>query len=458
MQGKIYFMKQTILGKLFGFDPEKHKVKNEIIAGFTTFFTMAYILAVNPEILAVTGMDEGAVFTITVVISAFATLLMSLYAKLPFALAPGMGLNAFFAYTICISMGYTWQMGLTAVLVEGLIFILLTLTNLREKIVHSIPRSLHVAIGAGIGLFILFLGMQSAGLIVDNEATLVELGDITSGSALLCFIGLLIMSVLLHKKVRGAMLYGIIITTLIGIPMGLTKYTGLVALPPNPEAIMLQIDFSFLASFDFWIVVFTLLFVDMFDTIGTLLGVAQHASMLDKDGNMPWIKKAFMVDAIATTTGAVIGSSTVTTFVESTSGIAVGGRTGLTSFVVACCFIVSLFLSPIFVAMPGAATGPALILVGFMMMSSLSKIDFSDYSEGIPSILCITVMAFSCSIANGIAMGLVTYVSMKLYSGKAKEVSFATYLLTGLFVFKYMLPGLERAYHSYIAPFFEQLF
>ena len=237
-------MKQTILGKLFGFDPEKHKVKNEIIAGFTTFFTMAYILAVNPEILAVTGMDEGAVFTITVVISAFATLLMSLYAKLPFALAPGMGLNAFFAYTICISMGYTWQMGLTAVLVEGLIFILLTLTNLREKIVHSIPRSLHVAIGAGIGLFILFLGMQSAGLIVDNEATLVELGDITSGSALLCFIGLLIMSVLLHKKVRGAMLYGIIITTLIGIPMGLTKYTGLVALPPNPEAIMFQIDFG----------------------------------------------------------------------------------------------------------------------------------------------------------------------------------------------------------------------
>ena len=273
-------MKTNILEKLFGFNPNKNKVKTEIIAGFTTFFTMAYILAVNPEILAVTGMDEGAVFTITVVISAFATLLMSLYAKLPFALAPGMGLNAFFAYTICISMGYTWQMGLTAVLVEGLIFILLTLTNLREKIVHSIPRSLHVAIGAGIGLFILFLGMQSAGLIVDNEATLVELGDITSGSALLCFIGLLIMSVLLHKKVRGAMLYGIIITTLIGIPMGLTKYTGLVALPPNPEAIMFQIDFSFLASFDFWIVVFTLLFVDMFDTIGTLLGVAQHASML----------------------------------------------------------------------------------------------------------------------------------------------------------------------------------
>ncbi|MBR3871954.1 MAG: NCS2 family permease [Paludibacteraceae bacterium] len=432
--------KSSLLKTLFGFNPKEHKVKTEIMAGLTTFFTMAYILAVNPEILAATGMDEGAVFTVTVIISALSTLLMAFYAKLPFALAPGMGLNAFFAYTICISMGYSWQMALTAVLMEGIIFILLTLTNLREKIVYSIPKSLHIAIGAGIGLFILFLGMQSAELIVRDEATMVKLGNITSGPALLCCIGLIVTATLMYKKVPGAMLYGIILTTLIGIPMGVTQYTGIFSLPPSPESIIFKFDISFLGTMDFWIVVFTLLFVDMFDTIGTLLGVAQHASMVDeKTGKMPWIKKAFMVDAISTTTGAMLGSSTVTTFVESTSGIAAGGRTGLTAFTVACCFIVSLFLSPIFVAMPGAATGPALILVGFMMMSSMSKIDFSDYSEGIPSVLCITLMAFSCSIANGIAMGLISYVGIKVFTGKAKKVPIPTYILTALFILKYIV-------------------
>ena len=433
-------MEKSILEKLFGFNSKEHKVKTEVMAGITTFFTMAYILAVNPAILAATGMNEGAVFTVTVIISALATLLMALYAKLPFALAPGMGLNAFFAYTICVSMGYSWQMALTAVLMEGILFILLTLTNLREKIVYSIPRSLHVAIGAGIGLFILFLGMQNGNLVVRNEATMVALGNITSGPGLLCCIGLLITATLMYKKVPGAMLYGIVLTTLLGIPMGVTEYKGIFSLPPNPEPIMFKFDVSFFGTMDFWIVMFTLLFVDMFDTIGTLLGVGQHVGMVDKKtGKMPWMKKAFMVDAIATTAGAMMGSSTVTTFTESTSGIAAGGRTGLTSFTVACCFALSLFLSPLFLSMPGAATGPVLILVGAMMLSGISKIDFSNYSESIPSIICITIMAFSCSIADGIALGLICYVGIKLLSGEFKKVSIATYILTALFILKFII-------------------
>lgn len=433
-------MKKSILEKFFGFNSKEHKVKTEVIAGITTFFMMAYILAVNPAILAAAGMNEGAVFTVTAIVSAFATLLMALYAKLPFALAPGMGLNAFFAYTICVAMGYSWQMALTAVLMEGILFILLTLTNLREKIVYSIPRSLHVAIGAGIGLFILFLGMQNGNLVVRNEATMVALGDITSGPGLLCCIGLLITATLMYKKVPGAMLYGIVLTTLLGIPMGVTEYKGIFSLPPNPEPIMFKFDVSFFGTMDFWIVMFTLLFVDMFDTIGTLLGVGQHVGMVDKKtGKMPWIKKAFMVDAIATTAGAMMGSSTVTTFTESTSGIAAGGRTGLTSFTVACCFVLSLFLSPLFLSMPGAATAPVLILVGSMMLSGISKIDFSNYSESIPSIICITIMAFSCSIADGIALGLICYVGIKLLSGEYKKVSIATYILTALFILKFII-------------------
>lgn len=433
-------MKKSILEKFFGFNSKEHKVKTEVIAGITTFFMMAYILAVNPAILAAAGMNEGAVFTVTAIVSAFATLLMALYAKLPFALAPGMGLNAFFAYTICVAMGYSWQMALTAVLMEGILFILLTLTNLREKIVYSIPRSLHVAIGAGIGLFILFLGMQNGNLVVRNEATMVALGNITSGPGLLCCIGLLITATLMYKKVPGAMLYGIVLTTLLGIPMGVTEYKGIFSLPPNPEPIMFKFDVSFFGTIDFWIVMFTLLFVDMFDTIGTLLGVGQHVGMVDKKtGKMPWMKKAFMVDAIATTAGAMMGSSTVTAFTESTSGIAAGGRTGLTSFTVACCFALSLFLSPLFLSMPGAATAPVLILVGCMMLSGVAKINFNDISESVPSILCITTMAFSCSIADGIALGLICYVGIKLLSGEFKKVSIATYILTALFILKFII-------------------
>lgn len=432
--------KKSLLERVFGFNSKEHRVKTEVLAGLTTFFMMAYILAVNPAILAAAGMDEGAVFTVTVIVSAFATLLMAVYAKLPFALAPGMGLNAFFAYTICVSMGYSWQMALTAVLMEGILFILLTLTNLREKIVYSIPRCLHVAIGAGIGLFILFLGMQNGSLVVRDEATMVALGDITSGPALLCFIGLLITATLMYKKVPGGMLYGILLTTLLGIPLGVTEYNGIFSMPPNPEPIMFKFDVSFFGTIDFWIVMFTLLFVDMFDTIGTLLGVAHHADMVDKKtGKVPWMKKAFMVDAIATTAGAMMGSSTVTAFTESTSGIAAGGRTGLTSFTVACCFVLSLFLSPLFLSMPGAATAPVLILVGCMMLSSVAKINFNDVSESVPSIVCITMMAFACSIADGIALGLISYVCIKVLSGEYKKVSVATYILTVLFILKFVM-------------------
>lgn len=432
-------MKNKWLSNVFGFDYKKHQVKTEIVAGFTTFFTMAYILAVNPDILSDAGMDKGAVFTVTALISALATLFMAFYGKLPFALAPGMGLNAFFAYTICLSMGYSWKTALLAVFVEGLIFIVLTLTNLREKIVYSIPLCLRQAIEAGIGLFVLFLGMQSAGLIVNHESTLVDLGTVTHGSGLLCCIGLIITSTLLHKKVNGALLYGIVLTTLIGIPMGLTHFDGLVSLPPSPQPIMFKFDLTQVATVDFWVVVITLLFVDMFDTIGTLLGVAQHTQMMDKNGKMPWMKKAFLVDAIATTAGAAMGSSTVTTFVESTSGIAAGGRTGLTAFVTGLCFLVSLFLAPLFLAMPDAATGHVLVLVGFMMMSSVVKIDFSNYAEAVPAILCMVMMAFSCSIANGIAFGLISYVAIQLLSGNAKKVPMSTYVLAVLFVLKFLM-------------------
>lgn len=432
-------MKQNFWQKVVGFQADKHVVKTEVLAGLTTFVTMAYILAVNPEIISNTGMDKGAVFTITALVSGVVTILMALYAKLPLALAPGMGLNAFFAYTVCMAMGYSWQTALMAVFMEGIIFILMTLTNVREKIVYSIPLCLRQSICVGIGMFVLFLGMQNGGLVIKNEGTLVGLGTITQGSGLLCIIGLLITATLLYKKVTGALLVGIVLTTLIGIPMGLTHLSGVVSLPPSPQSIIGQFDITQLASVDFWVVVVTLLFVDMFDTIGTLLGVAEYTNMKDKDGKMPWIKKAFMVDAIGTTVGAMFGSSTITTFVESTSGIASGGRTGLTSLVTGVCFLVSLFLAPLFLSMPAAATGQALILVGVMMMSGMSKINYSNYGELVPAVICMTTMAFTCSISNGIALGLISYVAIQLFAGRVKQVSIATYILAALFVCKFFM-------------------
>lgn len=428
-----------MLQKLFGFDPNVHSVKTEILAGVTTFLTMAYILALSPNVLAAAGMDKGALFTSTVISTVLATLLMAIYAKLPFSLAPGVGLNAFFAYTVCLTMGYSWQFALTAVLLEGLIFIVLTITNVREQIVNALPMSLKYAISAGIGLFIAFIGMQNSHIIVNNDATLVSLGDITQGPAMLGMIGLLVTSVLLILRVRGALLLGILITTLIGIPLGITNLSGLVGMPPSVEPILFKFEFDKIFTTEMAFVVFTFLFVDIFDTIGTLVGVSTRAGMVDKNGRIPHLKKAFLVDAVGTTAGAMVGTSTVTTFVESASGVAEGGRTGLTSFTTAICFIIALFLAPFFLSVPGAATAPVLILVGLMMMSQVQKIDFANYSESIPAFLCIVMMPLSYSISEGIALGMIAYVLLHLCAGKYKSITVASWILAAFFVLKYLI-------------------
>ena len=427
-----------MLQKLFGFDATRHSVRTEISAGLTIFLTMAYILAVNPNILSATGMDKGALFTTTTLMAALTTLLMAFYAKLPLGLAPGMGLNAFFAYTICLTMGYTWQFALTAVLLEGLIFILLTVTNLREKIVYAIPETVQHSIGAGIGLFIAFLGLQNAGIIIDNPATLVSVGDITEGSALLTLIGIILTAILLIRKVNGALLIGILLTTVIGIPMGVTHFNGLVSAPPSIEPIVWQFEWHNILTKDMFICVFTLLFVDMFDTIGTLIAVARGSSMEQEGYRIP-LKKAFLVDAIGTTCGAMMGSSTITTFVESTAGIGEGGRTGLTSFTTAICFLLALFLSPFFLSVPAAATAPALILVGLLMLRAVTRIDFDDFSESIPAFLCILMMPLAYSISEGITFGVISYVVINLISGKRQKLSWGMYLLALFFILKFII-------------------
>lgn len=424
---------------MFGYDPDKAKLSTEIIAGITTFLTMAYILAVNTNILSASGMDRGAVFTATVLSSALATLLMAVYAKLPFALAPGMGLNAFFAYTVCLAMGFSWQFALTAVFIEGIIFILLTVTNVREKIIDAIPLSLKHAIGAGIGLFIAFLGLQNAGIIVNNDTTLVGLGDLTGGSALLGMAGLLITSILLIKKVPGALLIGIVAATLIGIPMNITRMEGVVSAPPSIRPIFLEFEWEHIFTKEMVIVVFTFLFVDIFNTLGTLVGVAHKAGMLDRNGRIPRVKQAFMVDAVGTAAGACLGTSTITTYVESAAGVAEGGRSGLTAFVTAVCFLLALFFAPFFLAVPGAATAPALILVGMMMMTSVKEIDFNEYSESIPAFVCIAIMPLAYSIAEGIVLGHLCYVLLNLCCGKHKKLTVGMYLLAAVFLLKFFI-------------------
>ncbi len=427
-----------MLKKLFGFDPQKTTVKTEILAGITTFLTMAYILAVNPAVLHDAGMDKDAVFTTTILSAVLGTFIMACWAKLPFALAPGMGLNAFFAYTICQKMGLSWEFALTAVLIEGVIFILLTLTNLREAIVNSIPMTIKNAISVGIGLFISFIGLQSAGVIVDNPATLVALGDITHGSALLSFIGVILTAVLLILRVKGALLVGILITTIIGIPMEITQYNGLMSTPPSIEPIFMKFDASEILTGKMFITVLTMLFVDMFDTIGTLVGVTTKAGML-KDGKIPNGKRAFMADAIATTTGAMLGTSTVTTFVESASGVIEGGRTGLTAFSTGVCFLLSLFFAPLFLSIPAAATAPVLILVGLMMMTPIKDIDLSDYSEAVPSFVCIIFMPLAYSISDGVLLGLICYVFVNVLSRRFDKLPLSIYILCALFLIKYFI-------------------
>ena len=428
-----------MLEKLFGFDRNVTRVRTEVIAGITTFLTMAYILAVNPNVLSATGMDKGALFTTTVVASAFSTLLMAFYAKLPFSLAPGVGLSTFFAYTVCLTMGYTWQFALTAVLIEGIIFILLTVSNLREKIVDAIPVTLKRAIGAGIGLFISFIGLQNAQIIVNNDITLLGLGDITSGPALLGIIGLVLTSVLLVRKVKGALLFGILLTTLIGIPMGITRFDGVFSIPPSIDPIFFQFEWRQIFTKEMVIVVFTFLFVDMFDTIGTLVGVITKAGMLDKDGNIPQLKQAFLVDAIGTTVGAMLGTSTIITLIESTSGVGEGGRSGLTAFVTAVCFLLALFLAPFFLAVPASATAPVLILVGLMMMGSVLEVDFSDYSEAVPAFICIIFMPLAYSISDGIVLGMISYVLINLLTGQYRKLTLGMYILSAIFVLKFFI-------------------
>ena len=411
-------------------------IKTEIIAGFTTFLAMAYILAVNPNILGAANMDTGAVFTATALSSAIATLVMGIFANLPFALAPGMGLNAFLAYTVCLTMGYSWQFALTAIFCEGIICLLLTFFHVREAIVNSIPANLKKAIGVGIGLFIAFIGLQNAGIIVDS-ATLVGL-NITSPSAIVAIIGVIVTAALVAYNIKGGILIGILVTTIIGIPFGVTQFGGVASLPPSLAPTFLKFNFSeVLANIpDFIIVMFTFLFVDMFDTVGTLIGCAGKADMINKDGTIPNCKEALFADAVGTTVGAMLGTSTVTTFVESSTGVVEGGRTGVTAIVTAGFFLLSLFFAPLFLSIPSAATAPALILVGFYMMSPVKDIDFTDPTEGIPAFLCLLMMVCAYSISDGIMFGILSYVIIKVLAGKAKNISVATYIVALLFVFK----------------------
>ena len=454
------------LDKIFHLKENHTDVKTEVMAGITTFMTMAYILAVNPNILSASGMDRGSVFTATALSAFIATCLMALLSNYPFVLAPGMGLNAYFTYTVVLGMGYTWQQALAAVFAEGIIFILLSLTNVREAIFNSIPMNLKHAVSVVIGLFIAFIGLQNAKIVVGNDSTLVSIFSFKSSVAegtfssqgitvLLALIGILVTAVLLAKDVKGSILWGILITWVLGIICQLTHlyvpnadigyysllpdFSNGISVPSMAPTFM-KMDFSIVFSLDFVVIMFAFLFVDMFDTLGTLIGVASKADMLDKDGKLPKIKGALLSDAVGTTVGAVCGTSTVTTFVESASGVAEGGRTGLTSIVAGILFALSLLLSPIFLAIPSFATAPALIVVGYLMLTSVTKIDFSDMTEAIPCFIAIIAMPFMYSISEGISMGVISYVVINLITGKAKEkkISVLMYVLAILFVLKYI--------------------
>ena len=458
-----------MLEKFFKLKENGTDTKTEILAGITTFMTMAYILAVNPSILSAAGMDQGAVFTATALAALLGTLLMALFANYPFALAPGMGLNAYFAYTVVLGMGYSWELALTAVFVEGIIFIVLSLTNVREAIFNAIPTNLKAAVSVGIGLFIAFIGLQNAKIVIGGSTllqlfSLKEYNTVNGVSAsfndvgitvLLAIIGIIITGLLVIKNVKGNILWGILITWGLGIACQLT---GIYV--PNPEVgffsllpdfsnglsipslapVFGKLDFSGIFSLDFVVIVFAFLFVDMFDTIGTLIGVSSKANMLDENGKLPRIKGALMADAVATTAGAVLGTSTTTTFVESASGVTEGGRTGLTAVTTAVLFGLALFLSPIFLAIPSFATAPALVVVGFYMLTNVVNIDFNDVSEALPCYICILAMPFFYSISEGISMGVIAYVAMNLLTGKAKEkkISILMYILAVLFILKYI--------------------
>ena len=438
----------NFLEKAFGFKASENNVRTEILAGLTTFLTMAYILAVNPGIFsALPGMPAGSVFTATALAAIVGTLVMALYAKKPFALAPGMGLNAFFVFTVCLGMGHTWQFALTAVLLEGIIFVILTVTKVRTWLINAIPGTLKKAIGAGIGLFIAFIGMQNAGIIVNNDATLVGLGHITEGKALVGLIGLFITAGLVMAKIRGGILWGILITAVIGIFIKdpatgaaiTTLPTKVVSLPDSISPIFCQFEWGSILSWDMLAVVFTFLFIDMFDTMGTIIGVHQGAGLISKGSDeIEGVERMFLADSIATIAGSCFGTSTTTTYVESASGVGEGGRTGLTAFSVAAFFALALFLSPIFLAIPGAATAPALIIVGVMMMPSIKTIHWEDYCKAIPAFVTIIMMPLAYSISDGILLGVISYVLCHAVAGKFKEISVTMWVLAALFICKYI--------------------
>ncbi len=435
-------LENSFFERRFKLKENNTNVKTEIIAGITTFMTMAYILVVNPSILNDAGMDFGAVFTATALASVIATLIMAFNANLPFVLAPGMGLNAFFAYTVVLQMGYTWEFALTAVFLEGMIFIVLSFFNVREAIVNAIPINLKNAVSVGIGLFIAFIGLSNAGIVITGDGTITGIGNLTATGPLLAIIGVVITGFLLAKGLKGALLIGILITTIIGIPMGetiLPEGLKFVSAPPSLAPTLFKFDFSQILSFDMLIVLFSFLFVDVFDTVGTLVGVSSKANMLDEKGNVPKAKQALFADAIGTTVGSFLGTSTVTTYVESASGVAEGGRTGLTALSAAGMFAISLLLSPLFTMIPGSATAPALIIVGLFMMSPIKNIDLEDFTEAIPAFLTIAMMPFAYSIAEGIVFGIVSYVLLKALTGKGKKVSPIMYSLAIVFLIKYML-------------------
>lgn len=431
--------------KYFKLKEHGTNVRTEIVAGIITFLTMSYILVVNPNILGAAGMDKSALFTATALASILGTLFMAFIPKLPIAAAPGMGLNSFFAFSVVLGLGYSWQMALTAVFIEGIIFIILTFFNVRELIVKSIPKTIKDAIPVGIGLFIALIGMQNAGLVVKNENTMITLGDFANQNVWVAVIGLIVTAVLYVRKVHGSFLIGIAVATIAAAFFGLVHMPegGLVSLPPDISPVFAQFTWSNIFTLDMLIVVFTFLFVNLFDTIGTLIGVASKAGFIDKDGNFPEIKKALFADALGTTFGAVLGTSTVTSYIESASGVASGGRTGLTSVATAGMFAIALFLAPLFLMVPAAATAPALILVGLFMITSVVNINFDDMTESLPAFLTIVMMPFAFSIAQGIVFGMLSFVLLKALSGKVKHVSATMWVIFVLFMLKIVLEGMH---------------
>lgn len=434
-----------MLEKIFKLKQNNTTVRTELVAGVITFLTMSYILVVNPNILSAAGMDKSALFTATALASVLGTLFMAFIPNLPIAQAPGMGLNSFFAFSVVLGLGYSWQMALTAVFIEGIIFILLTFFNVRELIVKSIPSTIKYAIPVGIGLFITLLGLQNAGLIVKDDNTMLTLGSMSDPHVWVASLGLILTAVLYFKNVHGSFLIGIVAATIFGLILGLVQMPtgGLVSLPPDISPVFVKFEWSNIFTLDMLIIVFTFLFVNLFDTIGTLLGVASKIGITDKDGSFPQIKKALFADALGTTFGAVLGTSTVTSYVESASGVAAGGKTGLTSLSTAMLFVLALFLAPLFLMVPASATAPALILVGLFMITSVVKINFSDMTEALPAFLTIVMMPFAFSIAQGIVFGMLSFVFLKALSGKWKHISITIWVIFVLFVIKLVLDGMQ---------------